>query len=251
QLVIVYRGEAHITIDGKGFHLPAQHVSLQRPGQREFFQFSRSTQTHHSWCSFDCTFASQDEQGLVEALPFSLPLSRRLEELVRLGLSVGPGELPYAQPLLTKLGECALLEFLTLAHARKRALPLPEALRKARQFIDLHYAEPLALADLGRAANVSVPHLIRLFRRHLGVTPSRYLWRLRLRRGVSLLRDTGLPIADIAYRSGFQTPAHFSRLVKEHYLTSPRELRGRHWSQAKPSGGVGETATVALIRRKL
>jgi transcriptional regulator GlxA family with amidase domain len=77
---------------------------------------------------------------------------------------------------------------------------------------------------------VTPQHLTRLFRRHMQTAPMRYLWHLRTRHGVELLGGTGLSIGEIATQVGFQSPFHFSRLVRNHYRDSPRRLRERLWS---------------------
>jgi AraC-like DNA-binding protein len=45
-----------------------------------------------------------------------------------------------------------------------------------------------------------------------------------------MLSATGLTVAEIADRCGFQSPFHFSRLVKKLQGCSPRETRARSWA---------------------
>ena len=95
---------------------------------------------------------------------------------------------------------------------------------------------PIGLEYLAAAAHVSAEHLVRLFRRDLGLTPSRYLWQLRLRAGIHLLGHSTLPVAEIAHRSGFQTPSHFSRAIREATRLRPGELRRRSLASAASPG---------------
>ncbi len=57
-----------------------------------------------------------------------------------------------------------------------------------------------------------------------------YLWRHRVAHGVDLLTHTGLPVGDIAVRSGFKSVYHFSRRVKEQMGRSPTALRRERWN---------------------
>ena len=75
-------------------------------------------------------------------------------------------------------------------------------------------------------------HLVKLFNQHLRSTPMRFVWNARLRRGVELLMQSGLTVSEVAEQCGFQTPFHFSRLVKQRYHLSPKELRRRAWKQS-------------------
>jgi AraC-like DNA-binding protein len=52
---------------------------------------------------------------------------------------------------------------------------------------------------------------------------------LRTERGIQMLVETGLTVAEIAYRCGFQSPFHFSRLATRLQGISPREIRRRAW----------------------
>jgi len=54
---------------------------------------------------------------------------------------------------------------------------------------------------------------IRKFQKHHHATSSRFLWKLRAERGIAMLGETGLSVAEIAYQCGFQNPFHFSRMM--------------------------------------
>jgi len=60
-------------------------------------------------------------------------------------------------------------------------------------------------------------------------SPARYLWLTRVERGVAMLRDTGLTVAEVSARCGCKNPFHFSRLVKRNQGMSPREVRRCAW----------------------
>ncbi|MCX6970179.1 MAG: helix-turn-helix transcriptional regulator [Verrucomicrobia bacterium] len=72
-------------------------------------------------------------------------------------------------------------------------------------------------------------HLIRLFRQHLGTTPMQSVWKRRVEAGAQLLRETGLAISEVAYQCGFQSPFHFSRMLRKHFGHPPRAYRRKMW----------------------
>ncbi|MFD2467685.1 helix-turn-helix domain-containing protein [Amycolatopsis silviterrae] len=72
-------------------------------------------------------------------------------------------------------------------------------------------AEPVTLADLAGEVHLSVYHLVRVFKEATGVTPYRYLTRLRIDEAKRLLRETDLTISQIAGRCGFADPAVLSK----------------------------------------
>jgi AraC family transcriptional regulator of arabinose operon len=229
QLVVMYDGEAHIEIDSMVQHLPAQHVSLMKPDHAEYFRFTETHRTHHSWCAVHPSLVPSDLGLLLEDAPFCLPLSAHMHGCIELGLTVPPSALPSATALLEQLGLAALHQFVFEAESASTQSALPQAVLLALQVMDAQLAHDLSLSAVARAANVTPQHLIKLFRRHLHTTPTKYLWQARVRRGVELLCATGLSMSEVAERSGFANPFHFSRLVKQHYHKTPKQLREAAW----------------------
>lgn len=80
-------------------------------------------------------------------------------------------------------------------------------------------------ADLARVSGLSRRQLYRLFEGY-GMTPSAWLWRLRLDAAHKLLREQpDLRIIEVAFSVGFNDASHFSRLFKSHFGVSPRVAR--------------------------
>jgi AraC-like DNA-binding protein len=229
QLVLLYEGEVRIEVEGAPLEVQGQHVVLLHPQRREQFQFARTRQTHHTWCAVAPRAVPPELRERLSRLPACLPLTSRVHGLVEYGLALPPGAGEEGDALLTGVGLAALQAFAFEAALAHRADDLPAVVRRAVQFIEAHLAEPLDLERIARAASVTPQHLTRLFRRHLHTTPARHLWQLRTRRGVELLGETGLSVGEIAARVGFQSPFHFSRMVRRRYQHSPRQLRERLW----------------------
>lgn len=91
--------------------------------------------------------------------------------------------------------------------------------------MESHLADPLTLAQLARIGGVSPRHLGRLFQAHLGHSVMGYYRRLRLERARSLLRNSALPLTQIALATGFANSAHFSRVYSEAFGQPPSHYR--------------------------
>ena len=231
QLVAFYEGEAHIQVDEAMQHLPANHVSLMRPSRLEHFAFSVESDTHHTWCAVHPSLVDGALRETLAGVPFCLPITARMHSLIEMGLSFSTSDLAGAQGVLTQLGLAALHEFAFEAERAALRSLTPDAVIKAQHHIEAHLSEPIKLSDIAKAASVTPQHLVKLFNQHLRITPMRYVWNARLRRGVELLMQSGLTVSEVAEQCGFQTPFHFSRLVKQHYHMSPKELRRQAWKQ--------------------
>ena len=104
--------------------------------------------------------------------------------------------------------------------------PLPDKLAAALRHIDNHYCDPgLTRRDTASAAGMSVVLLGKLFQEHLHTTMNRHVIRLRLEKACHLLKNTGLPVENIAVQCGFSYSSYFARVFKCRYGKTPLEYR--------------------------
>jgi AraC family transcriptional regulator, arabinose operon regulatory protein len=234
QLVLVYSGEANVLIDGAPVKIPAQTVSVLLPGHLEYFAFAKHAHTHHGWCSISSHLLSETLLQQLHDGPRNAPFSNQLHSLIQMGLNVSNDDVAPNRSIffemLMALGQTAMLQYALDAELLGRQAAHPRALQMARQLMDSQFSESIQITDVARYVKISPQHLGKLFRLHLGITPAQYLWQTRTKRGAELLQATGLSVADIAERCGFQNPFHFSRTIKEHYGLSPRAFRARAWA---------------------
>ena len=101
----------------------------------------------------------------------------------------------------------------------------PAAIRRALAIIDARYAEPLAIAELARSAGMSVSRFHERFRREIGQTPADWLAAIRLDRAADLLRETRIPIVEIALSVGFSDQSALTRSFRRRRGTTPAALR--------------------------
>lgn len=106
----------------------------------------------------------------------------------------------------------------------------PELLRRllrARDRMDGASHEEWPVERLARVSGASEAHFARSFKEAFGVPPHRYLLTRRIERATALLRDTDLPITDIAYQTGWQSLGTFGRTFRDITGESPSALRAR------------------------
>ena len=96
--------------------------------------------------------------------------------------------------------------------------------------------------DLAQELGVSERHLRRVVGREFGVSPIELLQTHRLLLAKRLLTDTALPIADIAYASGFNSLRRFNALFQERYRLNPTQLRKNKTAKIAQDYIVSEVA---------
>lgn len=111
----------------------------------------------------------------------------------------------------------------------------PELLRRllrAKDRMDAASHEEWPVRRLAQVSCVSEAHFARSFKDAFGIPPHRYLLTRRIERASALLRDTDLPILDIALQTGWNSLGTFGRTFRDVTGESPSELRARE--QATP-----------------
>ena len=96
----------------------------------------------------------------------------------------------------------------------------PRAVKRAIEFLQARASDHISLEDASHASGVGMFHLIRLFQKHLGLTPHAYLTQVRIARSRQLL-ELGQPVAQVALDVGFADQAHFTRRFKQLTGTTP------------------------------
>ena len=106
----------------------------------------------------------------------------------------------------------------------------PELLRRllrAKDRMDAASHEDWPVPRLARVSGVSEAHFARSFREAFGLPPHRYLLTRRIERAAALLRDTELPVTEIAFQTGWNSLGSFGRTFRDVTGESPGELRAR------------------------
>lgn len=87
--------------------------------------------------------------------------------------------------------------------------------------MEKHTEAPLSVDQLAGMVCVTRRQLERLFRLHLGDTPSNFYLRLRLDHARRLLQQTQLTIIGVSVACGFESASYFSRAYRAHFGVTP------------------------------
>lgn len=101
----------------------------------------------------------------------------------------------------------------------------PGKLKQVLLFIEDHLAQDLSLVEVARAAESSASHCNVLFRESMGISVHQYVIRRRVERAAWMLRQSHLPISQIALETGFAHQSHLAMHMRRILGTSPRKLR--------------------------
>ena len=110
------------------------------------------------------------------------------------------------------------------SHALQRCFQLAHAVKGV---LDANIRSETGIQEMLGTLGFSYAHLCRVFHGAFGLSPVEYRNTSRIEQAQTLLRDTNLTIAEIAYRVGFQDPGYFSRKFRKQTRMRPGEARVR------------------------
>lgn len=190
---------------------------------------------------YRCTIHWENMEGFVEDFP-RLDITATLFEIDRDRYTCSGGTAPldmmiyaisrdFSDQLAIGVAEQMLHSFVRQPHdAQRMSIQYRTGISNPKLLAVIAYMEaylesPVALGELAKSVELSIRQLERLFRNHLGKTPTKYYLELRLQRARLLLRQTTMPILQVAVASGFASASHFARCYRELFACAPRSER--------------------------
>jgi AraC family transcriptional regulator len=95
-------------------------------------------------------------------------------------------------------------------------------LARVTELVEDRLASPPSLRELAAAAAMSPFHFQRLFRAATGSSPHAYVAARRMERARWMLNEPDATVASVAGALGFTDLAHFRRVFRRQFNTSPR-----------------------------
>lgn len=100
-----------------------------------------------------------------------------------------------------------------------------ELVLEAQQWMHEHIGEKLSLAALAARLGLSERSLNRRFHQATGLGPLAWLQQLRISQAKDLLRQSNLPISEVAWQVGITDASHFGRLFRSQVGMTPTRYR--------------------------
>lgn len=100
-----------------------------------------------------------------------------------------------------------------------------ERVDAVKSYINSHLFDDIDMSRLAEVSNFSLFHFHRIMRAFLGKPLWSHIIRLRLEAAAELLNNSKLPVTEIAYKVGYETPQSFTKAFKGYYNYTPAEFR--------------------------
>lgn len=203
------------------------HARILRQGIHKYIEILIPTEYFPNFKEYDSLFNDKSESRTNHLSPS--PKDRALilsiaERIINL-LKISPDDVT----LFTDLTE--LLKTSGRLYANKEKIGInqniPATLQSAIDFIRKEFSENIQISDIAAASNCSESYLCRIFKKHLGKSPYRYLTQYRLFVAEKLLKSKS-SVTEVASMSGFCDSSTFIKCFKKAFGTTPLKYKSTH-----------------------
>ncbi|WP_058910763.1 HTH-type transcriptional activator RhaS [Entomohabitans teleogrylli] len=236
EIVIVEQGTGTHIFNGQPYTLSGGSVCFVRDSDRHLYEHAGNLHLTN------VLFRSPDDFCFLSGLEKLLPreqdghypchwrISQGVMQQVRYLVEQLEAPLESSEPGAVALREILFMQLLVLL--RKGGLAEgPEEdggrLNHLLAWLEENFAEAICWEALAERFSLSLRTLHRQLKQQTGLTPQRYLNRLRLGKAHHLLRHSDASVTEIAFQCGFGDSNHFSTLFRREYAWSPRDVRLR------------------------
>lgn len=223
----LYGYEADLTVDDAAFTVRPGSVSLVPPGASVRYRYRGRSEHLYVHLRMASGGAVRSVPTVQHAGPERAALTAQLQQAL--------AAWPHAPARAAAEVWSALWRVAQLGPSGERsARTIHPAVAAAVAAIEARLAEPLAVADIAKAAGVSHNHLTRLFRAATGETVVGYIRARRMERARHFLRATTLSIPAVAASVGIPDLQAFNKACRRELGASPRGVRAAQTVAVRP-----------------
>ncbi len=228
QLLYISAGRAFFCLGGKQQEIPAGHMVLYRPGERQQYYYYAEDSPEVYWVHFSGYEVPTilDKIGFAGTHVLSCGMSSHYSELFRQIIL----ELQLRRPCFEELLSCYLRHIFTEIHRSQLESTAHkyrnlEYMETAVHFFNEFYTQDISIKEYALSQHMSISWFIRCFKQYMGMTPMQYITAIRINKAKELLKSTDYSIQEISSLSGYDNPLYFSRVFRKQTGFSPSHYR--------------------------
>lgn len=223
EIVLVTDGTLNMTISGKDYEIPKGYGAFIAPLELHAFNSVTPNRCHVLMFS----------KGLVnyffEYMQTRSP-KRHIFPVSKEALTLCENILPEANNVTDCISAEAVLAPLCYDICRgcefeSHKIPVDQTAYMILEHMDAHFFEELTLDSVARAVGVHPVTISKIFSKQFGVGFNYYLQYIRCVHAAKLIKMQNMPLADVAYASGFGCIRSFNRSFLNIYKVTPTEYK--------------------------
>lgn len=227
HLVYIISGRCDFTINGKGYALSDNMLTIARPG--EVCGWCNNGEAPVNTYEVKFSVMEEDLREALEQLPPVIYSSLFTKTLIeRISQERDNRYLNFAEYISIYLN---VLLYDLVRDTRRYSPSTRENSHSespsqiAARYIEDHYSEDLSLNSLAEVLGFNKSYLATTFKNSAGITVNEYIYKVRVYKACELIAYSDLPLAEVSNATGFKNVQHFTRVFKKHIGIPPGEYR--------------------------
>lgn len=227
EIYVNLSGNVSFMVEGQSYPIKRGSVIITRPLEYHHCVYHDFSPHEHFWILFSCT----GNEALFDIF-FNRPAGAN--NLINLPKQNTEALFDLCNTLAHEK-DCSAFEYyrcffdmLSLLSMSKpennTSKNLPPELLLALDTVNENFSSPINIERLAQGCFISVNTLERMFKNHLGVTPTEYIRKKRLSHGAKLLQQ-GHPVSYVAGECGFNDVSQFITLFKKEFSQTPLQYK--------------------------
>lgn len=226
---VVTSGRGIYRVGGKQFEITEGEAFMIYPGIETFYKADRDDPWSYMWVGFS-GFAAEET---VERIGFTR--EKLVVPMENADVLSACMERIFAARQLTHVNElkrmAAFYDFLAAMMEVNPAVSTEKNysdivyVKMARDLIISLYRTKVKISDIADKIGINRSYLTNVFKREMKMSPQAFLIQVRMEKASQLLRETDMPVGNIALSVGYNDALSFSKAFKQKYNISPSEYR--------------------------
>ena len=225
----ILNGKGILRIGGKEYRLEEGYGFLITPDELAFYQADEKDPWTYVWIGFTGTKAAEYMESIGLSVASPVFRSTQSDELYRIvhdmmehntfGITDDLRRNGLLHMFLSVISESAELS------ARSDNDRANQYVRKAVEFIQANYCNPIKVTDVADYVCINRSYLYTLFHNSIQMSPQQFLTSCRITKAMELLKVTQLSVEGIAISCGYQDPLVFTKAFRQMKGISPSAYR--------------------------
>ncbi len=229
-LHVVFSGKGSYHIRSYDYEVSSGQIFYIPPGVQTVYRADDETPWSYGWVGFSGyhseVLLSQmgfTDDRYVISLDNTEPLHGYIDKIMQTHKLTYSNELYRTAELLNFFAYA--IEHTQVRHIHTLNYSKSEYARIAVRYLDSNYMHRIKIAELADYIGIDRSYLTKIFCEEYHLSPQEYLIRLRLEKAEQMLKNSSLPITQVAFHVGYEDPLAFSKMFKQRRSISPTEYR--------------------------
>lgn len=222
----VVDGRGKLCMHGKEYVMQGGEVFVIYPQEPAYYEADEANPWRYLWVIFDGPKAEEILRsiGITEEQPILYPGERSTELLAAMEKLLYECEQEY-QTVGNMYAVLQAMSDQTLIQQKPKLPPQQNYIDKIKRYIEYRYAEDVKVSELAEHCGLNRSYMTKCFTEDTGISPKEYLMQYRMKKAKALLKNSELPISNVAYAVGYSDPLAFSKMFRKREGVSPLEYR--------------------------